>query len=60
MSMCLLPGTEQAYAQSAPGEAQTLPAIVVSAPASSAKRGASRQAARAVRQPRVVYVYSTT
>ncbi|MEO8316964.1 MAG: TonB-dependent receptor [Bradyrhizobium sp.] len=58
--MCLLPGTEQAYAQSAPGEAQTLPAIVVSAPASSAKRGASRQAARAVRQPRVVYVYSTT
>jgi outer membrane receptor protein involved in Fe transport len=60
MSMCLLPGWEQAYAQSAPGEAQTLPAIVVSAPASSAKRGASRQAARAVRKPRVVYVYSTT
>ena len=60
ISMCLLPGTEQAYAQSAPGEAQTLPAIVVSAPAPSAKRGASRQAARAVRKPRVVYVYSTT
>ena len=60
MSMCLLPGAEQAYAQSAPGEAQTLPAIVVSAPASSAKRGASRQAARPAQKPRVVYVYSTT
>ncbi len=61
MSMCLLPGTEQAYAQSAPGEAQTLPAIVVSAPASRAKRGPTQQAARAARKPsRVVYVYSTT
>jgi outer membrane receptor protein involved in Fe transport len=60
MSVCLLPGAEQAYAQSAPGEAQTLPAIVVSAPASSAKRGASRQAARPAQKPRVVYVYSTT
>ncbi len=60
VSVCLFPGTEQAYAQSAPGEAQTLPAIVVSAPAPSAKRGASRQAAPAVRKPRVVYVYSTT
>src|SRR5882672_10595151 len=61
MSMCLLPGTEQAFAQSAPGEAQTLPPIVVSAPAVSAKRGPSRQAARTARKPsRVVYVYSTT
>jgi outer membrane receptor protein involved in Fe transport len=60
VSMCLLPGTEQAYAQSAPGEAQTLPPIVVSAPASSAKRGPSRQAARPAQKPRVVYVYSTT
>ena len=61
MSVCLLPGTEQAFAQSAPGEAQTLPAIVVSAPALSAKRGPSRQATRAARKPsRVVYVYSTT
>ena len=58
--MCLLPGTEQAFAQSAPGEAQTLPPIVVSAPASSAKRGASRQAARPAQRPRTVYVYSTT
>lgn len=61
MSACLLPGIEPAFAQSAPGEAQTLPAIVVSAPATSAKRGASRQAARTARKPsRVVYVYSTT
>lgn len=61
MSICLLPGTEQAFAQSAPGEAQTLPPIVVSAPASSAKRGPSQQAARAARKPSsVVYVYSTT
>ncbi|SHK73223.1 Outer membrane receptor proteins, mostly Fe transport [Bradyrhizobium lablabi] len=61
MSMCLVPGTEQAFAQSAPGEAQTLPPIVVSAPAVSAKRGPSRQAARTARKPsRVVYVYSTT
>src|SRR5437588_3155516 len=61
ISMCLLPGTEQAFAQSAPGEAQTLPPIVVSAPASRAKRGPVRQATRAARKPsRVVYVYSTT
>jgi outer membrane receptor protein involved in Fe transport len=61
MSVCLLPGTEQAYAQSAPGEAQTLPPIVVSAPASRAKRGPTQQTARTARKPsRVVYVYSTT
>jgi outer membrane receptor protein involved in Fe transport len=61
MSMCLLPGTEQAFAQSAPGEAQTLPPIVVSAPESRAKRGPTQQAARTARKPsRVVYVYSTT
>lgn len=61
VSMCLLPGTEQAYAQSAPGEVQTLPAVTVSAPAFiRAKRGPSRQAARPAQKPRVVYVYSTT
>jgi outer membrane receptor protein involved in Fe transport len=60
MSMCLLPGTERAVAQSAPGEAQTLPPIVVSAPASSARRSSSRQASRPAQKPRVVYVYSTT
>jgi outer membrane receptor protein involved in Fe transport len=60
MSMCLLLGAEQVYAQSAPGEAQTLPEIVVSAPATRAKRGPAQQAARAVRKPRAVYVYSTT
>jgi outer membrane receptor protein involved in Fe transport len=61
MSMCLLPGTDQAFAQSAPGEVQTLPPIVVSAPASRAKRGPTQQAARTARKPsRVVYVYSTT
>jgi outer membrane receptor protein involved in Fe transport len=60
MSMCLLPGTEQAFAQSAPGEAQALPPIVVSAPATRAKRGPAQQAARAVRKPRTIYVYSTT
>ena len=61
MSMCLLPGVEQAFAQSAPGEAQVLPPIVVSAPASRAKRGPTQQAARVAPKPsRVVYVYSTT
>jgi outer membrane receptor protein involved in Fe transport len=61
MSMCLVPGTEQAYAQSAPGEAQTLPPIVVSAPATRAKRGPTQQASHVARKPsRVVYVYSTT
>ena len=68
MSMCLVPGTECAYAQSAPGEVLTLPPVEVSAPpASSTKRGrAAQQAARtpratsAVQQPRVVYVYPTT
>ena len=53
MSMCLFPGTEQAYAQSAPGEAQTLPPIVVSAPATRAKRGASAASrARGAETPR--------
>ncbi len=67
MSMCLVPGTECAYAQSAPGEVHTLPPVEVSAPpASSTKRGrtvrqrAAQQTARAARQPRVVYVYPTT
>ena len=67
VSMCLVPGTEYAYAQSAPGEIHTLPPVEVSAPpASSTKRGrtvqqrAAQQTARAARQPRVVYVYPTT
>ena len=68
ISVCLLPGTECAYAQSAPGEVQVLPPVEVSAPPSSAKRGRAQQAARAARRPgavaarnpRVVYVYPTT
>src|SRR5207302_10524580 len=69
VSMCLLPGTECANAQSAPGEVHTLPPVEVSAPpVSRAKRGraveqtahAVRQAANAARQLRVVYVYPTT
>jgi len=62
MSICLFPGTEWAYAQSAPGEVHSLPPVEVSAPpASRAKPGnAARQAARTVRPPRVVYVYPTT
>ncbi len=69
MSICLVPGTECAYAQSAPGEIHTLPPVEVSAPpAPRAKRSraveqtarAVPRAANAVRQPRVVYVYPTT
>src|SRR6266702_2491305 len=69
MSICLVPGTECAYAQSAPGEVHTLPPVEVSAPpASRAKRGRAAQlatrtvpqASHPVRQPRVVYVYPTT
>src|SRR6266700_7528994 len=69
MSICLVPGTECAYAQSAPGEIHTLPPVEVSAPpAPRAKRSraveqtarAVPRAASAVRQPRVVYVYPTT
>ena len=51
----------------APGEAQALPPVEVSAPPSSAKRDRAQQAARAARRPRVaarnprvVYVYPTT
>src|SRR5205814_2619198 len=39
VSICLLPGDECAYAQDAAAPVQALPAIVVSGPATSAKRG---------------------
>ncbi|QUS38253.1 TonB-dependent receptor [Tardiphaga alba] len=57
----LLPLPTCAIAQSPPGEAQVLPAVVVSAPAAASKRGPRRQATpRVVQQQRTVYVYPTT
>ncbi len=61
ISIGLFSGSERLYAQSAPGEVQTLPPVVVEAPATSnLKRGAARQATtRLARKPPVVYVYTT-
>ena len=60
VSICLLPGDECAYAQDAAGPVQALPAIVVSGPATSAKRGRSQTATRVARTLPRVFVYPTT
>ena len=59
-SICLLPGDECAYAQDAAGPVQALPPIVVSGPATSAKRGRSQTATRVARTLPRVFVYPTT
>jgi outer membrane receptor protein involved in Fe transport len=61
VSMCLLPGMERAYAQSAPGEIQELPPVVVEAPKTAGiRRGPARQANRPTPRRPVVYVYTTS
>src|SRR5258708_1651527 len=56
----LFPADEFAYAQSAPGEAQTLPPVVVSPTTTGVKRGRAQNAPQVVRNLRTVYVYPTT
>ena len=60
VSICLLPGDECAYAQDAAGPVQALPPIVVSGPATSAKRGRAQTATRVARTLPRVFVYPTT
>jgi outer membrane receptor protein involved in Fe transport len=59
-SICLLPGDERAYAQDPAAPAQALPPIVVSGPATSAKRARSQTATRVARTLPRVFVYPTT
>src|ERR1044072_6370492 len=64
VSLCLVPGIERAEAQTASSDSEVLPAIEVTAPATSARpaarpaRGGSA-APRAARNVRRVYVYPT-
>ncbi|CAN7679547.1 TonB-dependent receptor [Bradyrhizobium sp. LjRoot220] len=58
ISLCLVPASECAQAQDAPGTTEVLPAIEVTAPATSA-RPARRNAPRATRNVRRVFVYPT-
>ncbi len=56
----LFPGNERAHAQSAPGNVEALPPIVVSRTAPSAKPGRNRNAAPTVRPASRLVVYPTT
>jgi outer membrane receptor protein involved in Fe transport len=60
LSLCLVPGSNGAQAQSAPADSEVLPAVEVVAPATSAKPARSRNAPRtAARSIRRVFVYPT-
>jgi outer membrane receptor protein involved in Fe transport len=59
ISLCLVPGSDCAHAQTAPEGSEVLPAIEVVAPATSARPARSRTAPRATRSVRRVYVYPT-
>src|SRR6476620_3004922 len=56
----LFPGNERVHAQGAPSNVQTLPPIVVSRTAPSAKPGRARNAPRAVGPAPTLVVYPTT
>lgn len=59
IAICLLPGIDCAQAQTGPGDSEVLPAIEVIAPATAARPARSRNAPRATRNVRRVYVYPT-
>jgi outer membrane receptor protein involved in Fe transport len=59
-AICLFPGNERAYAQTAPGNVQALPPIEVTATKPGVKPGRDRNATRVVRAPPRVPVYPTT
>jgi outer membrane receptor protein involved in Fe transport len=59
LSICLIPASDRAQAQTAPEGSEVLPAIEVTAPATSAKPARSRNAPRASRNLRRVFVYPT-
>ena len=61
ISICLVPGTIPAQAQAAPDtSSEVLPAIEVVSPGTSAKPARNRNAARATRNVRRVFVYPTS
>jgi outer membrane receptor protein involved in Fe transport len=60
LSVCLFPGGNRAQAQAAVNAPEALPAIEVTAPATSAKPARNRNAPRAARNVRRVFVYPTS
>ncbi|MEO6840797.1 MAG: TonB-dependent receptor [Bradyrhizobium sp.] len=60
LPMCLFSGSEQAYAQAAPGATEALPPITVTETRLGAKRGRDQHATRRVRAIPTVLVYPTT
>ena len=60
VSLCLLSGHECVRAQGAPGAAETLPTVEVTAPKPAAKRGRSEHATRAIPVPSRLLIYPTT
>src|SRR4030095_747179 len=64
LSLCLVPGSDSAQAQTASSDSEVLPAVEVTAPTTSAKPAArpargSHRAPRATRNVRRVFVYPT-
>ncbi len=59
VSICLIPGSDGAQAQSAAGTTEVLPAIEVSPPATTAKPGHARTRRRVAQPLRRVLVYPT-
>lgn len=59
VSLCLIPASDRAQAQDASGATEVLPAIEVTAPSTSARPARNRNAPRAVRNIRRVFVYPT-
>src|SRR5678815_4160602 len=59
ISLCLVPGSDCAQAQDAPGATEVLPAIEVVSPGESARPARNRNAPRATRNVRRVFVYPT-
>jgi len=60
VSICLLPVSEGACAQTAPGAAQALPAITVTETKPGVKRGRDQNATRRIRAIPTVMIYPTT
>lgn len=60
ISVCLIPGSDRAQAQTAANAPEALPAIEVTAPGTSAKPARNRNAPRPVRNVRRVFVYPTS
>ena len=59
VSICLIPGSQCALAQTAPDTSERLPAIEVISPGTGARPARNRNAPRAARNVRRVFVYPT-